>query len=106
MGTYECKYKNLRLLFSETPHHADEKQAYTSALQHAIDDIRDHLRHCITDIGSSCSLRRLQLNNSEKELAWFTKRSRLAKLFDVNSNVTAERTSSNHDCCLLSQGPA
>ena len=71
-------------------HHlfADDKQAYTSDTPNAVDDIRDRLRCCVANIFSWCSSRRLQLNESKTELAWFGKRSRLAKLADVDSTVT------------------
>ena len=83
-------------------HHlfADDKQAYTSAAPSAVDDIRDRLHRCVADISSWCSSRRLQLNESKTELAWFGKRSRLAKLADVDSSVTVG-TSTIHSTTVV-----
>ena len=67
---------------------ADDKQAYTSASPSAINGVRDRLHHCTTDIGCWCSSRRLQLNESKTELAWFGKRSHLAKLANSDCSVT------------------
>jgi hypothetical protein len=71
-------------------HHlfADDKQAYTDSRLSGIDDVRSRLHDCIADVGGWCSSRRLQLNESKTELAWFGKKSHLAKLADMDNTVT------------------
>jgi Reverse transcriptase (RNA-dependent DNA polymerase) len=67
---------------------ADDKQAYTSAPLHGVDDVRDRLHDCTTDISNWCASRRLQLNEDKTELAWFGKRSRLVQLASIEQTVT------------------
>jgi len=67
---------------------ADDKQAYTSSSPSDINDVLERLHQCTTDISCWCSSRRLQLNESKTELAWFGKRSRLAMIADSDCTVT------------------
>ena len=48
-------------------HHlfADDKQANASASLHGVDDVRDCLHDCTTDISNWCASRRLQLNEGK-----------------------------------------
>jgi hypothetical protein len=71
-------------------HHlfADYKQAYASAPLHGVDDVRDRLHDCTTDISNWCVSRRPQLNEDKTELAWFGKHSRLVQLASMEQTVT------------------
>jgi hypothetical protein len=71
-------------------HHlfADDKQVYASADLNGVVEMRSRLGDLITDVGSWCSSRRLQLNQSKTELAWFGKPSRLDSLRLQNTTVT------------------
>ena len=53
-----------------------------------VDDVRDRLHDCTTDISNWCASRRLQLNEGKTELAWFGKRSRLVQLASMKQTVT------------------
>jgi len=66
----------------EVRHHlyADDKQAYVDALVQGIAQARSTLQHCISDVRSWCSSRRLQLNTDKSELIWFGSRQILEKV--------------------------
>jgi len=71
--------------------YADDKQAYTGATPSAVDGKLASVLVAASPIsaaGAWCSSRRLQLNESKTELAWFGIRSRLVKLADVDNTVT------------------
>jgi len=53
-----------------------------------IDDVRDRLLDCITDISNWCTSCWLQLNENKTEVAWFGKRSHLNKLINMEDTVT------------------
>ena len=71
-------------------HHlfADDKQVYASADLDGVVEMRSRLGDLITEVGSWCSSRRLQLNQSKTELAWFGKPSRLDRLRHQDITVT------------------
>jgi len=62
--------------------YADDKQAYVSVLVSDVSRARTALQHCISDISSWCSFRRLQLNTTKTELIWFGSRQMLHRLSD------------------------
>ena len=75
-------------------HHlfADDKQAYASTSLNGVDLVRHRLRDCVTEVGSWCASRRLQLNATKTELAWFGKHSQLMKLTDTDTSVQLDAT--------------
>jgi len=58
------------------------KQAYVSVPVSDVSQARTALQHCISDISSWCSFRRLQLNATKTELIWFGSRQMLQRLSD------------------------
>jgi hypothetical protein len=69
-------------------HHLFADQAYASTPLHGVDDVRDRLHDCTTDISNWCASRRLQFNEDKTELEWFGKRSRLVQLASMEQTVT------------------
>src|SRR5664279_2820400 len=73
-------------------HHmyADDKQIYvdTTLDKDDVNNACQRLHDCTADVSAWCASRRLQLNETKTELAWFGKPSRLEKLAAMNHTVT------------------
>jgi len=76
--------------------YADDIQAYVDALIQDIDQAWYTLQHCVTDISSWCSSRRLQLNTDNTKLIWFGSRvSSCRKFLGVTLSYSLTPASSN-----------
>jgi Reverse transcriptase (RNA-dependent DNA polymerase) len=71
-------------------HHlfADDKQLYRSGKISEIDNIRNQLCRCVTDVRDWCSSRRLQLNALKTELQWCGSHANLSKLSSADLTHT------------------
>src|SRR5664279_458625 len=67
--------------------YADDKQVYADTPLSDIEDLGRCLHDCTADVSGWCASRRLQLNETKTEHAWFGKRSRLDKLAAMNRTV-------------------
>jgi len=64
--------------------YADDKQIYDHACVSEIDVSLERLHDCVSEVGDWCASRRLQLNTSKTELAWFGSRTSMQKLSAID----------------------